>query len=96
MPPFNRQDLPYLFGSDVFKARTLRFAWHLMTVTWWGPAVLLLNVASASPAVGAASRSLPRLRQPLLAGRATTGGLILAFGGATATIERPTTTATGR
>jgi len=37
-----RRDLPELFGSDVFTKRTLRFAWHLTTVAWWGYAALLL------------------------------------------------------
>ena len=36
-----RRDLPELFGSDVFTKRTLRFAWHLSTVAWWGFAALL-------------------------------------------------------
>jgi hypothetical protein len=46
---FRRTDLPKLFGSDLFTRRTLRFAWHLTTVSWWGLAALL--------AVTAASRS---------------------------------------
>lgn len=33
---FRRQDLPRLFGSDRFTRRTLRFAWHLTTLAWWG------------------------------------------------------------
>ena len=37
-----RRDLPKLFGSDVFTKRTLRFAWHLTTVLFWGFAALLL------------------------------------------------------
>lgn len=43
---FRRQDLPPLFGSDGFTTRTLRFAWHLTTVVWWGIAVLLLALGS--------------------------------------------------
>lgn len=35
---FRRSDLPHLFGSDVFTKRTLRFAWHLTSVAWWGGA----------------------------------------------------------
>lgn len=31
-----RRDLPKLFGADTFTKRTLRFAWHLTTVAWWG------------------------------------------------------------
>jgi hypothetical protein len=45
---FRRPDLPHLFGSDVFTRRTLRLAWHLTTVIWWGVAVLLLVAASSS------------------------------------------------
>jgi hypothetical protein len=33
---FRRADLPALFGSDVFTKRTLRFAWHLTSIAWWG------------------------------------------------------------
>ncbi len=39
---FRRADLPHLFGSDVFTKRTLRFAWHLTTVVWWGVAATML------------------------------------------------------
>ena len=42
---FRRTDLPHLFGSDLFTRRTLRFAWHVTTVAWWGFAALLLLVA---------------------------------------------------
>lgn len=31
-----RRDLPKLFGRDAFTKRTLRFAWHLTTLAWWG------------------------------------------------------------
>ncbi len=44
---FRRSDLPHLFGSDRFTRRTLRFAWHLTTVAWWGFAALLLLTARA-------------------------------------------------
>lgn len=50
---FRRQDLPHLFGSDDFTKRTLRFAWHLTTIAWFGAAVLLLIMAS-SPVDGSA------------------------------------------
>ena len=39
---FRRQDLPTLFGSDVFTKRTLRFAWHLTTAAWWGTAATIV------------------------------------------------------
>jgi hypothetical protein len=51
---FRRSDLPHLFGSDLFTRRTLRFAWHLTTVAWWGCALLLLVAARS---VGPVSRS---------------------------------------
>ncbi|CAN5773670.1 hypothetical protein BH20ACI3_BH20ACI3_39050 [soil metagenome] len=43
---FRRQNIPHLFGSDVFTKRTLRFAWHLTTVAWLGAAALLLILSS--------------------------------------------------
>ena len=46
---FRRTDLPHLFGSDVFTKRTLRFAWHLTTLAWWGLGVLVLLLASRAP-----------------------------------------------
>jgi hypothetical protein len=42
---FRRSDLPRLFGSDLFTRRTLRFAWHLTTVVWWGIALVLCYAA---------------------------------------------------
>jgi hypothetical protein len=46
---FRRTDLPHLFGSDWFTRRTLRFAWHLTSVAWWGfAAVIVLLARSAS------------------------------------------------
>ncbi|MCK9489677.1 MAG: hypothetical protein M0Q42_09835 [Xanthomonadales bacterium] len=38
---FRRPDLPRLFGGTEFTVRTLRFAWHLTTIAWWGLAALL-------------------------------------------------------
>jgi hypothetical protein len=43
---FRRDDLPRLFGGTEFTKRTLRFAWHLTTILWWGFAVLLWQLAS--------------------------------------------------
>lgn len=48
-----RRELPKLFGSDDFTKRTLRFAWHLTSVAWFGLAAVLLAVA-AGPAAPAA------------------------------------------
>jgi len=38
---FRRPDLPTLGGSTTFTVRTLRFAWHITTVAWWGFAAML-------------------------------------------------------
>lgn len=43
-----RPDLPQLFGNTRFTARTLRFAWHLTTVAWWGFGGQLLLAARGS------------------------------------------------
>ena len=42
---FRRDDLPELFGSADFTIRTMRFAWHLTTICWWGFGVILLLLA---------------------------------------------------
>lgn len=46
-----RQPLPKLFGSDEFTRKTLRFAWHITTIAWFGFAALLilLHLDRASP-----------------------------------------------
>lgn len=43
---FRRENLPKLFGGTAFTTRTLRFAWHVTTVLWWGFAVLLWQSAT--------------------------------------------------
>ena len=43
---FRRGNLPKLFGGTAFTERTLRFAWHLTTVLWWGFSALLWQAAS--------------------------------------------------
>jgi hypothetical protein len=45
---FRRPDLPKLFGSADFTIQTLRFAWHITTVAWFGLGVLLF-AASRGP-----------------------------------------------
>lgn len=37
-----RQTLPALFGDDRFTRQTLRFAWHLLSVSWFGLAAIVL------------------------------------------------------
>ena len=56
---FRRQNIPHLFGSDTFTKRTLRFAWHLTTVAWFGAAALLLILASYP--LDASARMLSRV-----------------------------------
>src|SRR5690606_29879020 len=40
---FRRSDLPKLFGGSEFTIRTLRFAWHITTVAWFGFAALMMH-----------------------------------------------------
>lgn len=42
---FRHKDLPKLFGGTEFTTRTLRFAWHITTIAWWGLAAILFQVA---------------------------------------------------
>lgn len=39
---FKRDNLPPLFGSDQFTKGTLRFAWHITSLAWFGFAALLI------------------------------------------------------
>ncbi len=41
-----REDLPTLGGSDVLTKQTLRFAWHLTSIAWFGLAGVLLVLGS--------------------------------------------------
>lgn len=45
---FRRDDLPHLFGSEVFTRRTLRFAWHITSIAWLGFGALLLALATGN------------------------------------------------
>jgi len=45
---FRRDNLPKLQGSTEFTARTLRFAWHITTVAWWGFAAIIFQLANGS------------------------------------------------
>jgi hypothetical protein len=47
-----RDNLPHLFGSDVFTKRTLRFAWHLTSIAWWGAAVTIPMLAREDASAG--------------------------------------------
>jgi hypothetical protein len=41
---FRREDLPKIFGSSQFTAQTLRFAWHITTICWFGFAAVLVQI----------------------------------------------------
>jgi hypothetical protein len=45
---FRRSNLPRLFGGTAFTIRTLRFAWHITTVAWWGFAAIFVLLAQTS------------------------------------------------
>jgi len=45
---FRRDNLPKIFGGTEFTIQTLRFAWHITTITWWGFAALLFLIAHDS------------------------------------------------
>lgn len=52
---FRRDNLPKLYGSDSFTKNTLRFAWHITTIAWFGFAALLIYLAllsHSSPILG--------------------------------------------
>lgn len=53
---FRRPDLPKLFGGTEFTTRTLRFAWHLTTLAWWGFAAMFWYIAEGSLSAVATSR----------------------------------------
>lgn len=42
---FRGARIPHLFGSDLFTKRTLRFAWHLTTIAWWGMGYLVWGLS---------------------------------------------------
>ena len=45
---FRRDDLPKILGSAEFTKRTLRFAWHITTIAWWGIAAILVQIAAGA------------------------------------------------
>lgn len=68
-----RRELPPLFGSDVFTKRTLRFAWHLTSVAWWGFAAIL-GVFAAGEEASARQVVLRIIAVTFAAHAAVTGG----------------------
>jgi hypothetical protein len=49
VPLLRRGHLPSILGSEFLCGRTLRFAWHLTTIAWWGAAGILVVLASSPP-----------------------------------------------
>ncbi len=49
---FRGDGVPHLFGSDYLSKRTLRFAWHITTLAWWGFGYLLFKVAEGHEDLG--------------------------------------------
>ena len=45
---FKRDNLPKLLGGTEFTQLTLRFAWHITTIAWWGFAAILIMLAEKS------------------------------------------------
>ena len=45
---FRLDNLPKLFGSDEFTKKTLRFAWHITTIAWFGFAGIVLQLTEAT------------------------------------------------
>lgn len=43
---------PPVFGGNWLAARTLRFAWHVTTLAWWGFAAVLALMARGTPTQG--------------------------------------------
>ncbi|TQV71096.1 hypothetical protein FLL45_22475 [Aliikangiella marina] len=45
---FRRDNIPHLFGSADFTIKTLRFAWHITTIAWWGLAGIIVLTAQSA------------------------------------------------
>lgn len=43
-----RDNLPKIYGSDDFTKGTIRFAWHITTLAWFGLAVICLLLADSN------------------------------------------------
>jgi hypothetical protein len=44
---FRRGNLPKLLGSEAYTRRTIRFAWHITTLAWWGFGAQMAYAAGA-------------------------------------------------
>ena len=45
---FRRDNLPKLLGGTEFTTQTLRFAWHITTIAWWGFSAILVLLAAGA------------------------------------------------
>ncbi len=48
---FRRAEMPPLFGSADFTRRTLRFAWHVTSIAWFGFAAILIALTQGAPSI---------------------------------------------
>jgi hypothetical protein len=55
---FRDKNLPRLFGGTAFTASTLRFAWHITTLAWFGFATLLVQLGQGSLTSSGAARTI--------------------------------------
>ena len=85
---FRRADLPKLFGDSWYTIRTLRFAWHLTSVLWFGFAALLvhagrgdLSVPGTLRIIGVTSIAGALLPLVFTRGRHLSWVVLLAIGG---------------
>lgn len=53
---FRKADMPRIFGSAEFTRQTIRFAWHITTVAWFGFAALLFTIGQGQLTPPAAAR----------------------------------------
>jgi hypothetical protein len=42
---FRQDNLPAIFGTAELTRRTLRFAWHVTSIAWWGIAAIIIAMA---------------------------------------------------
>lgn len=62
-----REPLPPMSGLDVFTRRTLRFAWHVTSIAWWGAAALFWALGRGDAMLGLRVLSLTFLATALVA-----------------------------
>lgn len=45
---FKHECFPKIFKKAEFASRTIRFAWHITSIAWWGFAALLIQLAQGT------------------------------------------------